>query len=75
MTQSFHGIESLPDPERFNLTAQEAIAKQRLVRSWLERRLKHIRIPDTRHMTVREFSATAAEVTGEALRMLRARRS
>ncbi|MER6718070.1 hypothetical protein [Streptomyces halstedii] len=58
-----------------NLTAQEAIAKQRLIRSWLERRLKRIGIPDTRHMTVREFSATAAEVTGEALRMLRARRS
>lgn len=58
-----------------NLTAQEAIVKQRLVRSWLERRLKHINIPDTRHMTVREFSTTAAEVTGEALRMLRARRS
>ncbi|MFF3663377.1 hypothetical protein [Streptomyces olivochromogenes] len=58
-----------------DLTAQEAISKQRLVRSWLERRLKNIDVPDTRHMTVREFSATAAEVTGEALRMLRARRS
>ncbi|MEU7719106.1 MULTISPECIES: hypothetical protein [Streptomyces] len=58
-----------------NLTAQEAIGKQRLVRSWLERRLKQINVPDTRRMTVREFTATAAEVTGEALRMLRARRS
>ncbi|MFI1209984.1 hypothetical protein ACH4UV_20485 [Streptomyces sp. NPDC020802] len=58
-----------------NLTAQEAIGKQRLVRSWLERRLKQIDVPDTRSMTVREFTATAAEVTGEALRMLRARRS
>ncbi|MDX2546921.1 hypothetical protein ACOT81_05335 [Streptomyces sp. WI04-05B] len=58
-----------------SLTAQEAITKQRLIRSWLERRLKHIDVPDTRHMTVREFSATAAKVTGEALRMLRARRS
>ncbi|MET9562199.1 hypothetical protein [Streptomyces tauricus] len=58
-----------------DLTAQQAISKQRLVRSWLERRLKNIDVPDTRRMTVREFSATAAEVTGEALRMLRARRS
>jgi hypothetical protein len=58
-----------------NLTAQEAIRKQRWLRSWLERRLKRLVIPDTRRMTVQQFSATAAKVTGEALRMLRARRS
>ncbi|MFJ8637215.1 hypothetical protein [Streptomyces sp. NPDC093568] len=58
-----------------NLTAQEAIRKQRWLRSWLERRLKRLAIPDTRRMTVQQFSATAAKVTGEALRMLRARRS
>ncbi|MFD3571819.1 hypothetical protein [Streptomyces sp. NPDC058667] len=58
-----------------DLTAQEAISKQRWVRSWLERRLKNIDVPDTRRMTVQEFTATAAKVTGEALRMLRARRS
>ncbi|MFD8111045.1 MULTISPECIES: hypothetical protein [Streptomyces griseus group] len=58
-----------------NLTAQEAITKQRMIRSWLERRLKKIGVPDTRRMTVQEFCATAAKVTGEALRMLRARRS
>jgi hypothetical protein len=58
-----------------NLTAQEAIRKQRWLRSWLERRLKGLIVPDTRRMTVQEFTATAAKVTGEALRMLRARRS
>ncbi|MFJ6390135.1 hypothetical protein ACIQJT_21300 [Streptomyces sp. NPDC091972] len=58
-----------------NLSAQGAIRKQRWLRSWLERRLKRLVIPDMRRMTVGEFSATAAKVTGEALRMLRARRS
>ncbi|MEU3553387.1 hypothetical protein [Streptomyces fragilis] len=58
-----------------NLTAQEAIRKQRWLRSWLERRLKRLIIPDARRMTVQQFTTTAAKVTGEALRMLRARRS
>ncbi|MEU6674545.1 hypothetical protein [Streptomyces sp. NPDC046925] len=58
-----------------DLTPQQAIRKQRWLRSWLERRLKHLAIPDTSRMAVRDFSATAAKVTGEALRLLRAGRS
>ncbi|MET8182457.1 hypothetical protein [Streptomyces sp. NPDC005336] len=55
-----------------NLTPEEAVRKQGWLRSWLQRRVRHISVPDTRRMTVKEFTATAARVTREALRILRA---
>ncbi|PAK25903.1 hypothetical protein CJD44_13760 [Streptomyces sp. alain-838] len=58
-----------------NLTPEEAVRKQGWLRSWLQRRVRHISVPDTRRMTVKEFTATAARVTREALRILRAGRS
>ncbi|PJM91338.1 hypothetical protein [Streptomyces sp. CB01373] len=57
-----------------NLTPEEAVRKQGWLRSWLQRRVRHISVPDTRRMTVKEFTATAATVTREALRILRAGR-
>ncbi|QOV33261.1 hypothetical protein IM697_23765 [Streptomyces ferrugineus] len=58
-----------------NLTPEEAVRKQGWLRSWLQRKVRHISVPDTRRMTVKEFTATAARVTREALRILRAGRS
>ncbi|MFB6850798.1 hypothetical protein ACFCXS_39005 [Streptomyces sp. NPDC056373] len=58
-----------------NLTPEEAVRKQGWLRSWLQRRVRHISVPDTRRMTVKDFTATAARVTREALRILRAGRS
>ncbi|MGW0711481.1 hypothetical protein ACWD4G_36950 [Streptomyces sp. NPDC002643] len=58
-----------------NLTPEEAVRKQGWLRSWLQRKVRHILVPDTRRMTVKEFTATAARVTREALRILRAGRS
>jgi hypothetical protein len=58
-----------------NLTPEEAVRKQGWLRSWLQRRVRQILVPDTRRMTVKEFTATAARVTREALRILRAGRS
>ena len=58
-----------------NLTPEEAVRKQGWLRSWLQRRVRHVSVPDTRRMTVKEFTATAARVTREALRILRAGRS
>lgn len=58
-----------------SLTPQDVVRKQGWLRSWLQRRVRGIPIPDAKRMTVQEFSATAAKVTGEALRMLRAKRS
>jgi hypothetical protein len=58
-----------------SLTPEEAVRKQGWLRSWLQRKVRHIPVPDTRRMTVKEFTATAARVTREALRILRAGRS
>ncbi|KUL40090.1 hypothetical protein [Streptomyces regalis] len=58
-----------------NLTPEEAVRKQGWLRSWLQRRVRHISVPDTRRMTVKEFTTAAAQVTREALRILRAQRS
>ncbi|MDX3854228.1 hypothetical protein [Streptomyces sp. AK02-01A] len=54
---------------------REMVRKQEWLRSWLTRRVRDIDIPNARRMTVQQFSTAAAKVTGEALRMLRARRS
>jgi hypothetical protein len=57
------------------LVPQEMVRKQEWLRSWLTRRVRDIEVPNARRMTVQQFSTAAAKVTGEALRMLRARRS
>ncbi|MFB8749060.1 hypothetical protein [Streptomyces parvulus] len=58
-----------------NLTPEAAVRKQGWLRSWLQRRVLHISVSDTRRMTVKQFTDTAARVTREALRILRAGRS
>ncbi len=54
-----------------SMSAAEMIRKQDWLRSWLNRRVRDIEIPDANRMTVQQFSTTAAKVTEEALRIFR----
>ncbi|MFF8036022.1 hypothetical protein [Streptomyces sp. NPDC016626] len=58
-----------------NLSPEDAVRKQGWLRSWLQSRVRRIAVPDARRLTVKDFTATAARLTREALRILRAGRS
>ncbi|ROR38184.1 hypothetical protein EDD39_6359 [Kitasatospora cineracea] len=68
-------VELASQKARDTISAKDVVRKQEWLRGWLKRRVRDIRIPDAKRMTVKEFTSTAANVTEEALRMLRATRT
>jgi len=67
-------VELASQKARDTISAKDVVRKQEWLRGWLKRRVRGIPIPDAKRMTIKEFTTTAAQVTEEALRMLRATR-